>query len=175
MLLAVTASSCKTHKNNVQSATITDIYGDESWGYTSGGNAADWGTLNVPIGRGDNRRLYEEARAWIGTPYKYAGHSKYGTDCSGLVMEIYLKVYHRQLERNSANMLKRNCKKISKNDLREGDLVFFSTGKSGRVNHVGIYLREGKFIHASSSRGVIVSDMSQDYYERHFVAAGRVN
>lgn len=135
----------------------------------------DWLTLDIKLDRHDNKRLYREIKSWLGTPYKYAGHSRSGTDCSGFVMEVYQAVYHLSLQRNSQKIFEKNCDKIDKDKLHEGDLVFFNTGnKNRRINHVGIYLKEGKFAHASSSRGVTVSDIREKYYVKHFVVAGRV-
>lgn len=123
-----------------------------------------------------NKKLYREIGQWLGTPYQYAGHFKQrGADCSGFVMEIYKTVYHIDIERNSKRIFEKNCFMIHKDKLEEGDLVFFNTGGSaGGINHVGIYLKEGKFVHASSSKGVIVSDMNMGYYQKHFIVAGRV-
>lgn len=133
-----------------------------------------WGKLEIKLGPGDNRKLYEELRGWLGVPYTYGGHSKQGTDCSGMVMEVYGSVYGIALERSCSGMLEKNCTPIAAHQLREGDLVFFITSSDGRVSHVGIYLKENKFVHASSSRGVVVSDMRQNYYQKHFCQAGRV-
>ena len=73
-------------------------------------------------------------------------------------------------------LLKRNCRKVGRAKLKEGDLVFFRTGRGKRKvpNHVGIYLKNGKFIHASTSRGVIVSSLSEPYYVRTWLTGGRV-
>ncbi len=119
-------------------------------------------------------KLYKEVKSWLGVPYKYAGHSKSGTDCSGLVMEVYKNVYGKKIVHYSADIYSRYCKKIGRGQLREGDLVFFSFVKSGKVSHVGIYLRENKFIHSSSSKGVIISDLDEPYYQKGFVGCGRV-
>ena len=80
------------------------------------------------------------------------------------------------LARSSADMLKPNCKKVSRANLKEGDLVFFRTGKGRKKvpNHVGIYLKNGKFIHTSTSNGVIVSSLSEPYYVRTWLTGGRV-
>lgn len=122
-----------------------------------------------------NSALYIESASWIGTKYKYGGMSRNGVDCSGLTCLIYKTVYGKSLSRSSAGILSDNCKTIKKSNLREGDLVFFRTDgkKSKTPNHVGIYLKENKFIHASTSKGVIVSSLEQDYYVRNFIAAGR--
>ena len=80
------------------------------------------------------------------------------------------------VSRSSADMLKYNCKKVSRGKLQEGDLVFFKTGggKKKTPNHVGIYLKNGKFIHTSTSRGVMVSSLSEPYYTRSWITGGRV-
>ena len=136
----------------------------------------EWARLDVKVGRHDNKKLYKELKRWLGTPYAHAGHTcGEGTDCSGMVMEVYQTVYGVAMHRNSAKMLEVNCRIIDLDDLREGDLVFFCTSGDGRVSHVGIYLRENKFVHASSSRGVVVDDLRQDYWANHFHAAARVN
>ena len=143
-----------------------------------GGNGLvsdEWARLDVKLGRHDNKKLYKELKKWLGTPYAYAAHTcGEGTDCSGMVMEVYQEVYGIKVHRNSAKMLEENCRIIDLDDLKEGDLVFFITSGDGHVSHVGIYLKDNKFVHASSSRGVCVDDLRQNYYATHFHAAGRV-
>ena len=89
-------------------------------------------------------------------------------------MEVYKSVYGIKLNRNSTKILEQNCKAIDLEDLREGDLVFFCTRGDRQVSHVGIYLKDNKFVHASSSRGVVVDDLRQNYYATRFHSAGRV-
>ena len=135
----------------------------------------EWARLDIKLGRHDNKKLYKELKKWLGTPYVYAAHTcGEGTDCSGMVMEVYQKVYGIKVHRNSAKMLEENCQPIDLDDLREGDLVFFVTSGDGHVSHVGIYLKDNKFVHASSSRGVAVDDLRQNYYATHFHTAARV-
>lgn len=135
----------------------------------------EWARLDIKLGRHDNKKLYKELKKWLGTPYVYAAHTcGEGTDCSGMVMEVFLEVYGIKVHRNSAKMLEENCRVIDLDDLKEGDLVFFCTNGDDRVSHVGIYLKENKFVHASSSRGVAVDDLRQNYYATHFHAAARV-
>ena len=105
------------------------------------------------------------------------GSTKRGVDCSGFVSIVYREVYGKQLARSSADMLKYNCKKVSRAKLQEGDLVFFKTGRGGKrgvPNHVGIYLKNGRFIHTSTSSGVMVSSLSEPYYTRTWLTGGRV-
>lgn len=132
--------------------------------------------LCIKIGSHDNIFLYREAALWLKTPHVDGGSSKNGIDCSYLAYIIYMNVYQKRIERNSNDILDKNCKRISKNRLDEGDLVFFNTKKrrNGSVNHVGVYLKDGKFIHTSTSRGVIVSSLDEDYYQKTWVCGGRV-
>lgn len=121
-----------------------------------------------------DKKLIKEAEKWLGTKYKYGGHSRQGTDCSGFVMEVYLAAYNFKLPRTSKNQ-QEFCKLIKKSQLKIGDLVFFATGKNkNKVSHVGLYIGGGTFIHASSSKGVVKSQLSQSYYERTYHSSGRV-
>lgn len=130
--------------------------------------------LGIDIGREDNHKLYIEAAGWIGVPYRAGGETKRGTDCSGLVCQLYQNVYQIKLPRSS-DVQKKESRKIAKRNLREGDLVFFSSSRSGKkVAHSGIYLKDGKFIHASTSQGVIVSRLSEPYYMKHWISGGRI-
>lgn len=132
---------------------------------------------NVDVGKGDKRsaKVIAEALEWIGTPYKYAGQDKgVGTDCSGLVMKVYFDVLDWKLPRNSAKQAE-FCTRIDSGDVKRGDLVFFATGKDPeKVTHVGIVVDDETFIHASSSKGVVVSRFDNPYYRRTFIMFGRI-
>lgn len=131
-------------------------------------------SLGVDIKLEDNHKLYLEAADWIGVPYRAGGDSKRGTDCSGLVYQLYKKVYRTQVPRNTED-LKKESSKVAKRSLREGDLVFFTSSRSKKkVAHVGIYLKNNKFIHASTSKGVIVSSLNENYYTQHWISGGRI-
>lgn len=131
--------------------------------------------LGVDIDRKDNHALYLEAAQWIGAPYRSGGSSVKGTDCSGLTSQIYRKVYDHPLHRSAEEQRTHDCKKKRKGKLHEGDLVFFHNGsRKRRASHVGIYLKDGHFVHASTSRGVIVSHLNESYYRKHWLSGGRV-
>ncbi len=121
------------------------------------------------------RRIVAEANKWIGTPYRYGGEKRgKGTDCSGMVMVIYRDIAGVKLPRSSREQ-QSFCKKIERKKLAPGDLVFFASKAGGaRVGHVGIYRGKGEFVHASSSRGVIVSRLDEKYYQRHYHSGGRI-
>ena len=130
--------------------------------------------LGIDIDIKDNHALYVESASWLGVPYRGGGTTKRGTDCSGLTSSIYKKVYRKNLERSSDDQRKKDCRKIKKRKLKEGDLVFFHNGKKKkRATHVGIYLKDRKFIHASTSQGVIVSTLDEEYWKQHWLSGGR--
>jgi len=122
----------------------------------------------------ENIPLYAEISTWLGVPYRHAGLSRRGIDCSGLVHRIYKNVYKKNVSRSTKD-LEKNVKKRSKGSLKAGDLVFFATsGKSNKISHVGIFLKDGYFAHASSSRGVIVSHLDEEYYKRTWKKGGEI-
>lgn len=121
------------------------------------------------------RDLASEARRWLGTPYRYGGRDRNGTDCSGLVMELYRTVCAMKIPRTTVEQ-KSYCTKVARNKARMGDLVFFGSGKSeNSVSHVGLYIGKGEMIHASSSRGVMVSRVDAGYWGDRFRGIGRID
>ncbi len=119
-----------------------------------------------------NEKLYQFVNEWYGVTYKYAGKDKAGIDCSGLASTLYLQVYKKKISSNT-KALADEVKKIKESDLKEGDLVFFITfGKT--ISHVGVYLQNHKFIHASTKKGVMISDLNEPYFKKTYVSSGRV-
>lgn len=119
--------------------------------------------------------LINKARSWLGTPYRYGGNDRRGIDCSGLVLQVYKDALGIQLPRNSREQHD-YCSSVSKGGMVPGDLIFFATGKNKRkVSHVGIFVGGNQMIHASTSQGVIISDINSSYYSRTYVGAGMVD
>ena len=128
--------------------------------------------LGYTLSGDEDPRLIAEVSSWLGTPHRYAGTTRQGADCSGFVMGVFRAVYRINLPRSSTEQAT-STRRIGKSQLRGGDLVFFRTSGGRRISHVGIYLSNNKFIHVSSSRGVMVSDLDEPYYSRTFAHAGR--
>jgi cell wall-associated NlpC family hydrolase len=130
--------------------------------------------LDVPVEEITNFRLIEFIESWYGTRYRYGGNDKSGVDCSGFSKEFISFLFSFTVPRTSSEQYK-TSKRIKKSELQEGDLVFFYTrGRRNGVSHVGIYLRNNKFVHASTSNGVVINDLDDEYYARNFAGAGRV-
>lgn len=119
-----------------------------------------------------NPYLYYQVYQWVGTHYKYSGDTKKGIDCSGFVCEMYQTVYCTPLAGGSCDIWTKVIP-VEKKDLIEGDILFFKI-KKGKISHVGIYLGNNKFAHASVHSGVIISDLNEDYYKKSFYKGGRV-
>jgi len=117
--------------------------------------------------------LYAEIYKLKHIPYRYGGRSTKGIDCSGFTKAVYENAYQIALPGNSSKEIFQNTKNVIHKPLREGDLVFFKI-KKGQISHVGIYLGNNKFAHASTQAGIIVSDLSEPYYKKYFYKATRV-
>lgn len=116
--------------------------------------------------------LLEQIEEWYGTRYKYGGTGKNGIDCSAFTQTIYSSVFGMSIPRTASEQF-RSAKIISTTELQQGDLVFFNT--TGGISHVGIYLTNNKFVHASSTGGVKISDLFEAYYLRRYLGAGRLD
>ncbi len=119
-----------------------------------------------------NIELLEGMDYWYGTRYLYGGTTKRGIDCSAFVRAMFDAVYDIALPRTAREQYS-ECQRISTTELKEGDLVFFNT--RGGVSHVGIYLTNNKFVHSSSSKGVTISDLFENYYITRYIGAGRIS
>jgi lipoprotein Spr len=128
--------------------------------------------LGVDPSELENQSLYAFIDEWIGAPHRLGGQTKAGIDCSAFINQLYSEVYKKTLARSSYEMAD-GIKRKYENQLVEGDLVFFSFGKKS-IDHVGLYLRNNKFVHVSTSKGVMISDLHESWFYRYFVRAGTV-
>lgn len=127
--------------------------------------------LNFEVNKGDNIKLYSYVADWLGTRHKIGGCDKSGIDCSCFIRMAAENVYQVKLARTAADMQKQT-RNIDKDDLKEGDLVFFNI-QSSKPSHVGIYLKKGWFAHVSTSRGVMINSLDEAYYTKYYSGAGR--
>ena len=118
-----------------------------------------------------NFPLYTFIEEWWATPYNYGGSTKDGIDCSAFTGQLFSSVYNKILPRTATEQYNL-CIKINKENLLEGDLVFFKNKRS--VSHVGMYLGNDCFVHSSTNSGVTISKLTDDYYSRKFMGGGRV-
>jgi len=114
--------------------------------------------------------VLEVARMMLGAPYVWGGESPNGADCSGFVQEVYRLAGHR-LPRLADAQFEATAE-VPAEEAQPGDLVFFTTYLPG-PSHVGIYLGDGRFVHASSSRGVTESSLDERYYHERYLGAHR--
>ncbi len=127
--------------------------------------------LNESVEKLSNLVLYKNIDDWYGTRYRYGGTSTRGIDCSAFMQVISSYTYGWQLPRTAREQYL-YMEGIRKEDLVEGDYVFFNT--TGGISHVGMYLMNNKFIHSSSSQGVSIGDLNSKYWNKRFIGARRI-
>lgn len=119
-----------------------------------------------------NVSLYNKIDEWWGVSYCFGGNSKECIDCSSFTGTVARDVYKINLPRTASEQFVATDR-IDKENLKEGDLVFFKT-KRGYVSHVGMYLHNNKFVHASTSNGVMISDLNETYWKGKYAGGGRI-
>jgi lipoprotein Spr len=127
--------------------------------------------MGVAMSATSNMKLFHFVYDWIGTPYRFGGSSRKGIDCSAFTKQLYSEVFNTTIRRSSRDIFSM-VSPVSKDDLKEGDLVFFKI-HSRSISHVGIYLGNNRFAHASS-KGVAISSLDDAYYSRFFYKGGRM-
>lgn len=170
-------------KNQASSASAKKVSGPaaSSYKYVSGIPSVESASmlqlkyallLNTEVEEVRNTRMYEFIDDWYGTRYCMGGSSKSCIDCSAFVQTFFAALYAVSVPRTAREQYKAS-KRISTTELQEGDLLFFNT--RGGISHVGIYLQNNKFVHASTSGGVMISDMFEPYWVKHLINAGRLD
>lgn len=120
------------------------------------------------------KAIMKSIMEWLGTPYRFGGLTERGIDCSAFVQKIYLISNNIHLPRTAQNQFSIGLM-LNKNQLQFGDLVFFHTRRHAYASHVGIYLGDNLFAHASSKYGVTVSSLESTYYSNRFIGARRLS
>lgn len=116
-------------------------------------------------------RIMDQYADWKGVRYRLGGSTKKGIDCSGFVQRTFREQFGLELPRSTYEQQEMG-KSVSRSNLRTGDLVLFRAGSTGR--HVGIYIGNNQFVHASTSSGVIISSMNEPYWKKRYNEARRV-
>lgn len=177
-LISIAFVGCKSSSNIVTSkeeAIKKGIYDYDSNTKTASRKSKKSTSKNYSSS-GLNQKIVDDALDNIGVKYRLGGTNKKGMDCSGLVFSTF-ENYDIRLPRTSIDM-SRHGKKIKKKEALPGDLIFFKTNGRSVINHVGIITEihddEITFVHASTSKGVIVSSTTDDYYNKTFAQINRV-
>lgn len=164
-IAAVILPACKTKK------LLTDARDIRNMPKISGSLKERYAAaLNVPEKEIRNEKLYRFIDSWMGVQYKANGMDKDGVDCSGFTSLLEKEIYDVTVPRIARQMAE-NVKRKYEEELKEGDLVFFDFSGQ-KFSHVGVYLQNNKFVHASTSKGVIISDLKDPWYYKYFSRAG---
>lgn len=128
--------------------------------------------LNVDKSKISNDKLFVFIDDWYGVPYRYGGGDKSGIDCSGFTNKLYQTVYSKSIP-HSTKEIYTEISKVDTDHLKEGDLVFFKI-ENKDVSHVGVYLTNNKFVHATTKKGVMINDLNEPYYKKYYYKGGRI-
>lgn len=180
LCLAILVFGCAPHK---QQKTNPDWIGENAIEKPSDSIVKKYTSyLKVPYDSVKNESLYHHIDEWIGAPYLLGGDTQEGVDCSALVQNLYVKAYQTLVPRTSETQFESRRVYLFRNPkyLKEGDLVFFRLKRSAPISHVGIYLHNNKFVHATSHKGkanrsgVKISDLTDPHWNSLYVSGGRV-
>ena len=170
--IVLLVSSCRSHKEATNNTSKTSEPKKISASKSKKTQAKYAQLLGVDNKKIDNIKLYTFIDDWYGTPYKYGGQNKNGIDCSNFSSTLYNQVYNKSITGSSSSIFKQ-CKVVSISNLDEGDLVFFKIDNDN-ISHIGVYLQNNKFVHATTKKGVMIDDLNEPYYKKYFYKAGRV-
>ncbi len=127
--------------------------------------------FSIPDGPGPAQILRAEIQSWLGTPHRMGGLSRRGIDCSGLVVVLYDDLFDMRLPRTTTALMRKG-RRVEARNLTAGDLVFFKP--ASKFHHVGIYLGQGEFVHTSTSQGVMLSHMDDDFWRQCYLTSRRL-
>jgi cell wall-associated NlpC family hydrolase len=129
-----------------------------------------------PLGRQASNEIIIFALNQVGVPYRYGGTApETGFDCSGLIGYVFREAIGLKLPRTTRELIDIDGKSIERDDLQAGDLIYFNT-RGGRVSHIGIYVGEGRFVHAPSTGGLVrIDKLGTPYWTKFYVGAKRLS
>lgn len=172
MSLAVLATACSSGSKLGHNGTISDSDDAQLTGFIDslekGQNRHHKMRTNRPVGLLGDKALAGVYNEWVGTRYQMGGTTKRGIDCSAFTQTAFWKAYGIELPRSTAEQ-RYLGRQINKNELKKGDLVFFR-----RNSHVGVYIGNNQFMHASTSQGVTISSLDEDYWARTYTQSRRI-
>ena len=125
----------------------------------------------LPANQRPEQMLRAEIQSWLGAPHRMGGMSQRGIDCSGLVVILYDDLFDMRLPRTTRALM-RTGRRVDRNSLAAGDLVFFKPAT--KYHHVGIYLGRGEFVHTSTTYGVMISRIDDDFWRRCYLSGRRL-
>ena len=157
------------YENNASTKTPLFFVNGKSTGVTPSASALNGGSTSASVTR---QQIVDNAKKLLGTPYVWGGSTTKGFDCSGFVQYV-MNLSGISLPRTTTEQYKVGTY-VAKSSLQPGDLVFLQNTYRSGISHVGIYIGDGKMIHASSSKGVVTSSLSSSYYTQHYYGARRV-
>lgn len=178
IILLMTLSACTAQKPTVTRTIIVDPVVKKASPMAKKYSRV----LDVPKDSIHNEKLYAFVDEWLGTPYRYGGEDTSAIDCSYFAQKLYHSVYYTLLPRTAGSQFKSNDIYLFKGRqyIKEGDLLFFKLPGSRRVDHVGVYLKNNRFVHSTSRKsdegknGVQISLLDDPYWDNIFAAAGKV-
>jgi lipoprotein Spr len=165
LIIAVSLSSCRSNKEVSKTNTSSSKAAKVKEKYAL--------VLKIDESKIENIKLYAFIDEWYGVPYKYGGNNKSGIDCSNFTATLYSTIYNKSISGSSSGIFEK-CKVVSKSNLEEGDLVFFKID-GNKISHIGVYLQNNKFVHATTKKGVMIDDLDEPYYKKYYFKSGRIN
>ncbi len=169
----VYASNKKSNSSNAK--VIEDESSVSSIKATDKESESIFNKLSFIVGSNKKKeRFLKEIVGFLNTPYKYGGETRNGIDCSAFTQQVFRNSLNVKIPRTAREQYRTWNVFNDEDELVFGDLIYFNTSKQYFPGHVGIYLDNNLFAHASSTNGVIISSLDNNYYRKRFVGANRV-
>ena len=127
--------------------------------------------FDMPVDTQANIKLFHTVENWIGTPYRLGGSNHWGIDCSQFAKKLYSSISDSFIGQTCREIIGK-VQKLTKVELKPGDFVFFKI-HGASASHMGVYLGGDKFVHSSTSKGVMISSLNDPYFQKHFLVGGR--